>query len=160
MKRRITYSLNLVQRVGWQIGAAREGKRRKEWIMMMIGIHRKPFMHRRIRPKSICGAVFREKAPDGLINYPSFTSSPHMRTHYQSMWTAIHTDVSKGLIFQVCAMKSHGRMAKACFALTAQQQQQQRDLSSSVFIMRHSNLQQWLQGSKCESGLFDTDCCG
>lgn len=64
---------------------------------------------------------------------------------------------SQLLLFPVHGIKSDDERAKARSALTAHKR---REFSFSVYIRRHSNLQQWLRGSKCESGLFDTERCG
>lgn len=64
---------------------------------------------------------------------------------------------SQLLLFPVHGIESDDERAKARSALTAHKR---REFSFSVYIRRHSNLQQWLRGSKCESGLFDTERCG
>lgn len=72
----------------------------------IIGAHRKPFVHCRLRPKSFCGPAFLKKASDGLIIYPSFASPTHMNTRHLSMpGLLVRADVFEGLICQVCALE-------------------------------------------------------
>lgn len=78
----------------------------------------------------------------GLIRYlpPSFTSSTHTRAHANIPHGLTSTLTSSQLLlFPVHGMKSDDERAKARSAITAHQR---REFSFSVYIMRHSNLQQ------------------